>query len=133
MAATFDPTLADAVSRIRQMIGDTKVIPETKAEVQDETITAILAQKEGDETAAAARLCWDISAKYARMADTELDNQEIKYSQVSKRYEDLAKRLESSGGKPVGAGGTTGGIIVTGLDDCRGPDLGYVYPYGCWP
>lgn len=128
MAATFNPDLSDAISRIRQIIGDTTV---ARAQFQDETITAYLAAKGDNENAVAAQLAWDLSAKWASAVDVEVDQQKVtSASNLSKRYAELAKRLEDQG--RAGAALTSsgfGGVYVGGLDDCRGPSL--TFPYEC--
>lgn len=131
MTATFNPSLTDAISRVRQTIGDTVVSPATKAQVQDETITAVLTSKNSDELAASIQLAWDLSARWALAVDTEIDNQLIKASQRAKAYKDLALRLErqAAKGSATANGASFSGIYVGGTTDTRGPNLGLPSDY----
>ena len=130
MAATFDPSLADAISRVRMKIGDWTNM--AKAQVQNETITATLADPtiNNDETRASIQLLYALAAKWSAVTDAELDNQEIKASHMAANYLAMAKRLEVIASAAVSGAASNGGIIVTGLGDCRGPDLGSG-PFGC--
>lgn len=120
MTATFEPDLSDAISRVRMTIGDTVV---AKAQIQDETITALLVTYNDDETKVAIALCENLAAKWASITDAQLDNQEIKASHMSANYLKLADRLRSRSAASVGVSATYSGIMVSGVGDCRGPDL----------
>lgn len=121
MAATFNANLADPISKVRQKIGDTDT---TNVEVQDETITAYLTEKGGVVLQVAHQLALDLAAKYARYADTTVDDQLTRFKHVYDNYIKLADRL----GKEIAALAPTSpasaaqpGIYVGGIGDCRGP------------
>lgn len=139
MAATFNSNLSDAISRVRFALGDTDVA--ASPELQDDTIQYHLsAPLSLTEKRAAAVLARAIAAKYARYADTTMDDQLTRYSHVYKNWVDLAERLEAiadaEAAAPTPAGVETGyvGIVVNGIGDCRGPlegDCCAATPY--WP
>lgn len=54
MATTYDPAVGDNVSKVRLMIGDTDVTPETDAHFTDAEIKAFLAMSSGSLLLAAA-------------------------------------------------------------------------------
>lgn len=117
MAVTFDPALTAPKDRIRQRIGDTDV---NRAEVQDETIAAYLDQGL-TELSTARRLCLDIAAKYARVGDVTLDDQMQRSGQIYQHFIDLAEQLRLEEVPATPASVASPGIIVGGLNDCRGP------------
>lgn len=125
MVATFKPDLSNPVSKVRQLIGDTDVSNLNKVEVQDETILAYMAAPFSHTvTRAAAQLAYDISAKYARLADTTIDDQLTRWQHVTQQYKDLGDRLTAAANREdsvAGAGGSFSGVMVTGIGDCRGP------------
>lgn len=131
MTATFNPTLADNVSKIRYLLGDTDTKPNA-CEFEDETYNFEFADK-GTVKKAAASMAWALVAKYSRLADVTIDDQLTRYSKVHDQYLALATRLQAEanaeGATPDTDTAATsyGGVIVTGLDDCRGP------LDGCWP
>lgn len=109
--------MTEPKDRVRQKIGDTD--PAT-ALVQDETIQYYLDLPLG-ETAAAARLARDISAKFARDISFTVDGQGQREGDKSKQYAALAARLELEAASetpptdpdaPALAYG--GGVFVTG-------------------
>lgn len=114
---TFDPSLTNPTDRIRQRIGDTEV---GKAQVQDETIKAYL-EMGYTELTTARRLCLDLAAKWAGVGDVTLDDQAQKMSAISKRYIELAAAIAAEERPATPASAAAAGIIVGGLDDCRGP------------
>jgi hypothetical protein len=118
MTFTFDPTLSTPLSRVRQHVGDTTA----PGEVADETITYYLGLPKS-ELASAAQIAWDLAAKYAKVVKVVVDDQSVDPGKISENYVAMAKRLEGqaadvpSGSNPAAFGG---GIIVTGIGDCRG-------------
>lgn len=108
---------------MRFLLGDTNT---ANPEVQDETIQALMGPQGLSEKWTAAKCARSICAKYARYADTTMDDQLTRYSHVHKAWLTLAEALERDAMASDGAPGivvTSGsaGIMVTGLDDCRGP------------
>lgn len=114
MTATYDPALADAISRVRQLYGDTDV---TQAKFQDETINAYLGGR--SELASAAQLCRDLAARYADRVTTGFDRQQTMNDQLYAHYTALAALLEKRAAKesPTTAAGFSG-VSVGGLSDC---------------
>lgn len=117
MATTYNPNLADRISRVRQFIGDTDI---AAAEIQDETITYYLDTGGLSELGAASRLAWDLSAKYAKRADVDVDDQLQRFSQTSKQYAELARILGAQAaagiGPPVNTASGFGRVIVMDSD-----------------
>lgn len=129
MTFTFNPSLSTPLSRVRQHIGDTT---EAGAQVEDATINAYLGQGM-TELAAAARLCWDLSARYAGRPDIDVDNQLQRFSQVSKQYAALAMKLDTQAaaeGPETVATDSTPGIIRVGSDVSNSR---YLYGLPCYP
>lgn len=132
MSFTYNPALSDPISRVRFRLGDTTV---GRPELEDETISYHLTTLELTETGTSARLAAGIAAKYASMADVNVDDQLTKWSSVYAHWAALAKLLaaeaaaESAAPTTATAGQSQGAIIVTGIGDYRGPlDCGPV-PY----
>ena len=121
MTATFNPALTDRISRIRFKLGDTNT---ATPEVEDDSIQYFIGQGLTD-TVVAAVIAALIAAKYARLADTTVDDQLTRYSHVHKAWMDLADKLQAEADKEAAVPDTTApsypSVIVTGLDDCRGP------------
>lgn len=126
MAATFNPSLSDAISRVRQMLGDTVV---ASALIEDETIEAYLTSR--GELATAAQLARDLSARYANQIDTDVDGQAQRNSQRFRHFKELAAQLEaqaqaetkvttagSTSFYGVAAFGTTAAEVTDARDDC---------------
>ena len=108
------------MSQVRFLLGDTSP---TSHEVEDETIDYFLTTK--TVAAAAAAVAWGIVAKYASIADVNVDNQLTKYSAVYEHWITLAKRLEKEAGagpfSAPPAASSYAGVMVTGIGDRRGP------------
>lgn len=120
MTATFDPKLTGPIDRIRQYLGDTNT---SKPQIVDDTIQAYL-NTGLSELRVAAQLARDLAARYAAMVDTEHDNMQTMGSQLRQHYTELAADLERLAAQvtgPATAAGGFGGILVTGIGDCRGP------------
>lgn len=128
MAATYSPSLSNEVSQVRQWLGDTGngagAFPQA-AEVQDETIQAYLDQG-CSVLRAAARLARDLSARYAKMVDVDVDDQLTKASQRYKQYKELAASLDALADAEAAGGDTNSAPVyvaplVYGVGDMRGP------------
>jgi hypothetical protein len=118
MAATFNATLASDLDKVRQRLGDTDT---NDAQFEDETIMAMLDEPGMNYLTVAAQLARDLSARYARKVDTDVDGQGFKWSNLSKQFLNLAADLTSQArrlavmdatGEATGALG--GGILVSG-------------------
>lgn len=131
MTATFDPALTTPKDRVRLHIGDTGgllasgAIP--NAEVADETIAAYLTTLTVLRTA--ETLANSLAAKYAKVGDFTVDDQRNANSKISANYLALAKRLGdlATADEASSSTVTSGGVVVTGLNDFRGP-LDYCDP-----
>lgn len=132
MAATFSADLSDQISRTRFLLGDMNT---ASPEVQDETIQYFLSRGL-TELGAAAQCAQAIKAKYASYADVNVDDQLTKFSHVYQHWAELADDLgrraavEAAAPAPGTGGSSSGGIIVMGIGDCRGPISNDCYPYG---
>lgn len=122
MTATFNPDLSNDISKVRQYLGDTDT---ARPQIQDETITAYRATLSILRTA--EQLANDLAAKYARMADVNVDDQLTKASHLMAHFTALAARLGATAAAAELAAATTDaaaaypGIVVAGIGDCRGP------------
>ncbi len=92
MAWTYsgDPAASD-LDQVRFRIGDTDTDDQ---QLQDAEINWAIAE-ETDLDLAAATSALAIAAKYARLADKEVGDLQIQYSQRQKHYQDLAKGLSA--------------------------------------
>lgn len=93
---------ASSRDEVRFLIGDTAT---SDQQVTDEEITYAVTAT-GDARQAAIRLCLALSAKYARLTDTVVDDVQVRYSQRSQQYRDLATALAAS---PTATGGVAVG------------------------
>ena len=103
----IDPSdsLIDAVRFLVGDVGATSVLT-------DEQIQFALDQS-GDNTHAAAAVCARaLSAQYARRVDTKFETLSTSYSQLSKQYADLARRLDMQAKKMGGLGLPVAGGIT---------------------
>lgn len=123
MAATFNPALSNAISRIRHAVGDTDV---ANAQVQDETILYFM-NIPLSEGWAAVRVAEGLMAAAAKAVDLNVDDQLTKVSQTYDHYKALVASLTATASAPpistTGslADATVVGIKTFGIDDCRGP------------
>ena len=117
MTFSYNPNLADPISRVRQTLGD---VDTATHDAEDETITYYLSAYPS-ELQVALVLCRDLMAKYAKLVDVTVDHQTTRASQAYQNYKNLAMQLEArlaaTGGVPLGA---FVGVMVTG----QGVDLG---------
>lgn len=113
MAFTFDPALADDVSKVRDLIGD---IVEAGHLLPDATINAYLAN--GTVETAAARAARGLAARFAGLKDSSQDGQSEKASHLYRHYSDMALRLEKAASAAAASAsvGQTGfsGLFVGG-------------------
>lgn len=148
MTQTFNPSLSDDISQVRQHIGDTGATSTggpgyviTGAQIEDETITAYLGRPLS-VLWAASKLAYDLSSKWAGRADVNVDDQLMKVSMIAKNYAEMGARLAVEARQQDGPqGGNTGAsgfgpIMVTGLTDRRGPldncpESAYDFPDCC--
>lgn len=86
-----DPSSTDR-DEVRFLIQDTDT---TDQQVSDEEI-AYAVSNEPSNISAAIRICRVLSAKYARKPDKKVGDLSISWSQLSKRYSELAQELEDS-------------------------------------
>lgn len=88
---TADP-INNTVDAVRLKIGDTDL---DDPQLQDEEISYYLSEASSNVTKAASLASRGLAAKYARLADEVVGEVEVKWSQRSKRYLDLAEQLEN--------------------------------------
>jgi hypothetical protein len=94
MAWTYiDPTTSDR-DKVRFLVGDTDTDDQL---VTDEEIAWALENE--NVYNAAATIALAIATKFARLADKEVDDLSIKYSQRAKNYKDLAADLRTRANK----------------------------------
>jgi uncharacterized iron-regulated protein len=125
MASTFNPDLSDDVSMVRFHLGDTDM---ASPELQDATITTILLNAPNSPIStlhAAAKCARALAAKYAGIADVNVDDQMTRASQLYKNFSALAIRLQAEADSQTGISNAATapypGIMVTGVGDERGP------------
>lgn len=105
MAFTYAGDPANStLEEVRFLVGDTV----TPGQLTDAEINYCIADEPTSIYRAAACSARAIAATYARKADREIGDLEIKWSQLQKHYSQLAKDLE----KRATAG--VGGIVATG-------------------
>lgn len=118
MSFTFNANLSDAVSQVRQRIGDTA---STGHQIEDETITAYETQGL-TVLATARRLCLDLAAKWATAAMITLDDQRSDFTKTHQHYLDMAKAIEAEMRPAVTDAAAAGSaIMVTGCDEPCAP------------
>ena len=120
----IDPSdsLIDAV---RFLVGDVAATPV----LTDEQIQFALDQSNDNTYAAAAVCARALAAQYARRVDTEFETLSTSYSQLSKQYADLARRLDMQAKKAGGLGvPMAGGITKTDVEAARA-DANRVPPF----
>jgi len=125
MAWTYDSTdLTTATSSgrlnvVRFLVGDTDT---TDQQVQNEEITFALSQTSNDVYSAGVYIANSLSAKFARLVDTDLDGQlSEKYSQLQAHYKSLAQTInaQKSAGGGVALGVFGGGLPAAGKTNTR--------------
>jgi hypothetical protein len=110
MAFSYSPNLNTAISRVRQMIGDTT---EASARIQDETITYYLVEK--SELATAAQLARDIASSLAGQVDSEHDGQSERLSQLYTNYMRLASDLQARANAETSSASGSDGSVFGGI------------------
>jgi hypothetical protein len=112
MSYTGNPGSSD-IDKVRFLLGDTD---ETSEQLTDDEITWMLTE-ETDAYAAASLGASALAAKYARLADRDVGDLSIKYSQLSKNFSALAKQLENQGAtSAAGFKPYCGGISISDKD-----------------
>lgn len=110
MAFTYtDPSNSDE-DAVRFLSGDTD---STKVQLQDAEITYLLTQSGGNVYLAASSACLAIAALYARLADKEVGDLVIDYSQRQQAYLDLADKLNSQAARKSAPSIYVGGTKVS--------------------
>lgn len=120
MAWTYDNTDLDVstasgrLNIVRYLVGDTDT---SDQQVENEEITFALSQTSDDVYTAAAYVARSLSAKYARLVDTDLDGELAEsYSQLQKHYAGIASHMsdikKDSGKVSIGVAG--GGLPSAG-------------------
>lgn len=120
MAWSYDNTDLDIstasgrLNIVRYLVGDTDP---TDEQTQNEEITFALSQTSDDVYTAAAYVARSLSAKYARLVDTDLDGELAEsYSQLQKHYAGIAAQMsdikKDSGKVSIGVSG--GGLPSAG-------------------
>jgi lipoate-protein ligase A len=118
---SYDPTYLNTTTpegrlyTVRLLTGDTDCSSPLS---QDEEISFALTQNGDSVYTAAVWICRAIAAKFSRLVDTQLDGAlEVRYSDRSKQYNQLAFQLEAQGkklsGRALGIGG--GGVTVSAV------------------
>lgn len=125
MSATYtgDPS-SRSIDAVRFMVGDTDL---TDAALQDEEITWLLAQH-GTAQGAAIAACRALQAKYARLADTQVDDVRESASQIAKGYAALLVSLQAQAATSSAALPYAGGISISGKQ-AREEDTDRVPPF----
>lgn len=124
MSATYDPTLADAISRMRFALGDTNT---AVALLPDATYTAVLAAQGGDEQAAAVALARSLIAREAQ-APTRIvapDGQSVEFGKRLAGWQALIDAAPSTAG-----GASVGGMRMHRPARADAPDDGSEYRRG---
>ena len=106
---------------VRMFVGDTD---ESDQQISNEQIEFCLTQTSNDIYSASAMVARMLAAKYARMADSKLEEVETKFSQLRDNYNSLAVSLDAQSAKfgtlnlgvPL-AGGISIGEMSAARDD----------------
>lgn len=103
MAFTYDPTLADAISRVRNMVQDTV---EVVADFQDEELQYFLTANGDSEIKAAREAAFRLYVKYSKMADVQqVAKVRLEYFNRAQAMKDLwdamAKDVATRSGKAM--------------------------------
>lgn len=126
MTWTYTPDFTTTRDQVRLLIGDTDT---TDQQMQDDEI-AYLATLYGSALRAASAACRSLQAKYARQADTAIDDIKVSSSQRAKAYGELAASLEAqatTAGAAVPIAFAGGVSVVDKLD--RESDTDRTLPY----
>lgn len=108
MTFAYDTTMDTPLDEVRFAVGDTSTPHHL---VENEEITALLAKYADNVLVVACKIAQHLAARFAREADFAMDEQSVKLSQKSKRYEELAARLSSES-----SDGGIQTIVTTKLD-----------------
>jgi hypothetical protein len=120
MSWTYD--LSTNTGKVRYWAGDTDSSDQLAT---DEEIAYALSLTT-DVKSAAAMVLDQLAAKWGRKADSSVGDLQISYSQASKRFEELARRLRTFGISPIPvAGGTSVSRIEEVEEDEDVPDPGF--------
>lgn len=89
MSWSYDPSLGDALSQVRFMVGDTD---STGQQLQDEEIDFLIAAS-GSAAGAAVSACRALAAKYARRVHEEVGDLKLYNEQMFDHYTQLMEQL----------------------------------------
>lgn len=93
MTFTYDPSLADDVSKVRDLVGDTDSL---YPEFQDETLQAYLDMSKNNVLSAAVQATFRLYVNYAKSADvSEVDNTRIESRNKADAFEKIYKELKA--------------------------------------
>lgn len=125
MTATYNPDLAATKDKVRFRIGDTDV---ATADIQDETITTLLAETGATTLSVSVRLLQGLVASYSKKVTYDVDGQGERWSDAAKNFRALLSDLidelaaETAAGaddEAVGAIVALGGGIMVGGTSVR--------------
>lgn len=107
---SYDPADlgTDAVTRVRFLLGDVGPADWLLANEEIQYLLTSLAS----EIEAAIQAALNIAARYSRLADQTTGRISIRYSQLTKQYQEVAERLRKHGD---GTGGGASGLFVGGI------------------
>jgi hypothetical protein len=116
---TLDPENSSR-DEIRFLIGDTN---EDDPQLQDEEIAYALSKFTSNAYNAAALCCRTLASKYARLADTTIDEVSVSASQKYRHYLTLAVQLEQQGESALASSlgaPYVGGVSVSNIESVEG-------------
>lgn len=117
MTFTYDPTLSDDISKVRDLVGD---IEADYPEFQDETLQAYLDMSNGNVLDAAVQASFRLYVNYAKMADvSEVDNTRTENRNKSKAFENIYKELKVQSAKAKALNSGKPPIYFGGIDKAR--------------
>ena len=129
MAATYNPALTTPLDRIRFAVGDTDV---AKPFIQDETITALLAEAGATPASVAASVAQNILTTLQHRVTYDVDGQGERWSDAAKAYASTVALLNTKLLAETAAGADEdaiaasealgGGIMVGGLSRSENVD-----------
>lgn len=95
MAATYNKSLPTALDRVRHLLGDTNVVPETAALRSDETYNALITRL--GETGAVIEAAQGLATEYAQQPDSvSLAGDAFTWKDRVKTWQGLADRLKAA-------------------------------------
>lgn len=101
MTATYDQNMLLARDRVRFRLGDTDVEDPL---LSNEEIEAVLSENSDQEDETIIQLAEHLAAKFARRVTMSVDGLSISYSDLSKRYSEMATKLKAQMSEQAGIG-----------------------------